>query len=220
MALGLGGEREMIARQRHLDRVADPQFVVDAPRGLAELLPQHRDAVAPPLGRVVPQRIVAPQIVAEPHADMRPGLEARQIAPVRIDQLVAVDILGEIGDRAQPQAHICVPFSEAGRLCDLEALPVLDAPHPGAQARMLGERRLALGHAGQIVQQRGDHQIGQADPLAGHEGLLAHQPRELGQAQPGLRQRLGDRGFVHRQPEPRRQQMRLNTIPAAIARQA
>src|SRR3954451_891047 len=84
---------------------------MDAARGFAELLAQHRDAIAPPLGRVVPQRIVAPQIVAEPHANMRTGLEARQVAPVRIDQLVAVDVLGEIGDRAQPEAHVPYPFS-------------------------------------------------------------------------------------------------------------
>src|SRR3954453_13789938 len=88
---------------------------MDAARGFAELLAQYRDAIAPPLGRGVPQRIVAPQTVAEPHADMRAGLEARQVAPVRIDQLVAVDVLGKIGDRAQPEAHIlysvsCIPF--------------------------------------------------------------------------------------------------------------
>src|SRR3954470_18723647 len=73
--------------------------------------------------------------------------------------------------------------SETGRLCDPEALPVLDAPDPRAQARTLGERRLALRGARQVIQQRDDHQISEADALAGHELPLAHQPRELGQAQ-------------------------------------
>ncbi len=60
MALGLLGEREMVARQRHLDDVADPHRVMQMARALAELLAQHGDAIAPPLGRVVPQGIVAP----------------------------------------------------------------------------------------------------------------------------------------------------------------
>jgi hypothetical protein len=74
-------------------------------RALAELFAQDGDAVAPPLGRVVPQGIIAPHLFAEPHTDMRPRAEPRQVAPVRIDELVAVDVLGQIGDRADPQLH-------------------------------------------------------------------------------------------------------------------
>src|SRR5260370_26104760 len=76
---------------------------------LAALLAQHGDAIAPPLGRIVPQRIVAPHLArvrrAEPDPDMRAGGEARQVMPVRIDQLVAVDVLGQIDDRADAQLH-------------------------------------------------------------------------------------------------------------------
>src|SRR5438067_1986157 len=78
-------------------------------RGLAQFLAQHRDAIAPPLGRVVPQRIVAPYRArfgwAEPHPDMRAGAEARQVMPVRVDQLVAVDVFREVGDRTDAQLH-------------------------------------------------------------------------------------------------------------------
>ena len=107
IALRRLGQREMVAGQRGLDDLANPQPVVQMARTLA--FPQYRDAIAPPLGRVVPQRIVAPhalgRAVAEPHPDMRAGGKARQVAPVRIDQLVAVDLLGQIGDRADAQLH-------------------------------------------------------------------------------------------------------------------
>src|SRR5712692_10211520 len=37
---------------------------------------------------------------------MRTGGEARQVAPVRIDELIAVDVQGQIGDRADAQLHV------------------------------------------------------------------------------------------------------------------
>src|SRR5438105_15946666 len=73
----------------------------------AVALAQHRDAIAPPFGRVVPQGIIAPHPlssgIAEPDPDMRPRGKARQIVAVRIDKLVAVDVFGQIGDRADAQ---------------------------------------------------------------------------------------------------------------------
>ncbi len=103
--LGRLGERKIVAWERGLDRVADPDLVMQPARAFAELLAQHRDAIAPPLGRVVPQRIIPPNIIAKPHPDMRPGGKARQVAPVRVDELVAVDVLGQINDRADAQLH-------------------------------------------------------------------------------------------------------------------
>jgi hypothetical protein len=64
VTLGLRGEREMVARQRHLDDIADPHLIMQMAGRLAELLAQHRDAIAPSLGRVVPQRIIAPYLFA------------------------------------------------------------------------------------------------------------------------------------------------------------
>src|SRR5207237_3429475 len=76
---------------------------------LALLIAQYRDTVAPPLRWVVPQRIVAPQPVrirrAEPHRDRRTRVEARQVAPVRVDQFVGVDLVGQPSDRADAQQH-------------------------------------------------------------------------------------------------------------------
>ena len=54
MALGILGEREVVARQRDLDDVADMHPVMQKARGLAQFFAQDGDAVAAPLGRVVP----------------------------------------------------------------------------------------------------------------------------------------------------------------------
>src|SRR5438477_2039511 len=101
------GEREIVARQCRLDSVADPDLVMQSARALA--LAQYRNAIAPAFGRVIPQGIIAPHPlssgIAEPDPDMRPRGKARQIVPVRIDKLVAVDVFGQIGDRADAQLH-------------------------------------------------------------------------------------------------------------------
>ncbi len=98
-------EREIVARDRHLEDIAGPDMLVQMARAPAtRAFAQHRDTIAPPLGRVVPQRIL-PQKTAGPQLDMGTGRKARQVAAARVDQLIAVGGFGEIGDRPDAQLH-------------------------------------------------------------------------------------------------------------------
>src|SRR5712691_6179081 len=125
----------MVARQHHLDDVADMHPVVQQARALAELFAQDGDAVAAPLGRVVPQGIVAPHLFAEPHPDMRARGEARQVAPVRIDELVAVDVERQIGDRANAQLHMSLsPRIAPDAKAKTSAAAPRRPPHPGGRS--------------------------------------------------------------------------------------
>src|SRR6516165_11831771 len=99
MAFCLPRQREVVARHRNLDPIPDPCLFMPFAGTAALDLAQYGDAVACALGRVVPQREVTHQLVTDPHRDMRPGFERRQIAAMWVHQLVAVDSLGETGDR-------------------------------------------------------------------------------------------------------------------------
>ena len=105
MVLRLGGQREVVARHRSLDDVADPHVLMPFARALPLRLAQHGDAIARAFGRIVVQREIAHRPVADPHRDMRPGREPGQIALIRVHQLVAVDPLGQIGNRAHAKQH-------------------------------------------------------------------------------------------------------------------
>ena len=98
-------DREIIARHRHIHDVAGPHILVQIPRpAAAPILAQHRDAIPPALGSVVPQGI-PPQQATGPQFDMRARRKPRQVAAARIDQLIAVDGFGEVGDRSDAQLH-------------------------------------------------------------------------------------------------------------------
>src|SRR6516164_2748461 len=70
----------------------------------ALFLTEHREAITPPLGRIVAQRGL-PHEPVEPQIDMRARREPRQVAAARIDKLVTVGGLGEIGDRTNAELH-------------------------------------------------------------------------------------------------------------------
>jgi hypothetical protein len=95
----------IVLRQRDFNDVADPNLIVQMPRAAAaRILAQHSNAVAPSFGGVVPQRI-APQEPACLQLDMGTRRKPRQVAAARIDQLIAADGFGEIGDRSDTQLH-------------------------------------------------------------------------------------------------------------------
>src|SRR5262245_49743036 len=70
----------------------------------ARRLAQYRNAIASTFGRIVPQRIPPPQPTGR-QLDMRACREPWQIAAAWIYQLIAVDVLGEIGNRSDAQLH-------------------------------------------------------------------------------------------------------------------
>ena len=81
---------------------------------------------------------------------------------------------------------------------------------------MLGERRLALGEAAEIIKQRDHHQIGEAHPLAGEEHLFP-----ISRAISATHSRPQSRATPPRHRRPRRgASMRLNRMPPAIDGQA
>src|SRR6516225_11579672 len=105
MPLSCRTERKVVARHRDLEQVADLNLVVEMTRAAAaRFLAQHRNAIMPPLGGIVAQRVL-PHEPAEPQIDMRAGHEPRQVAAARIDELVPIGGLGEIGDRTNAKLH-------------------------------------------------------------------------------------------------------------------
>src|SRR5271165_3203488 len=105
MMLRCGSQRKVIARRRSLDDVADADPLMPAAGPLSFRFAQHGDAIPRPLGRIVPQREVAHRPIADPYRYMRSGREGVQIMLVRVDQLIAVDPLGEIGNRPNAEQH-------------------------------------------------------------------------------------------------------------------
>src|SRR5262249_5057912 len=105
MMSGLVSQREVVARHRGLDDVAGSDPLMPFARTLSFGLAQHGNAVTLMLGRVVPQREIAGRTVADPYRDMRPGREIWQSLLIPVRQLVAVDPLSEMGNRANAQQH-------------------------------------------------------------------------------------------------------------------
>src|SRR5215470_7481278 len=105
MMLGPLSQREVVARHRGLNDVAGSDPLMPFARTLSFGLAQNGNTVTPTLGRVVPQREIADRTVTDPHRDMRPGRKIWQSLLIPVHQLVAVDPLSEIGNRANAEQH-------------------------------------------------------------------------------------------------------------------
>ena len=189
-------QREVVARRADLERLADPQLVVDVARAAAaRRIALDADRVGRGIALGIDERILPDDAVREMHVDMGAGLVVGQRLAVHLHEFVEIGVARRVADRRQPHVDQSVR-----RLRVLPPLPRRGWQSPYSPTRLLRlraeMRHRARGRVCQIPGLR--YALAQAIPTGGKSTRIRAALMGLRGVERGRRK--ADRGNDHTAP--------------------